>query len=324
MPNILFASNNVSHFPTVEAGSVPGTYDSTRVPYSLALSSYELVPSPVFPGSTGEETWFHFRNYVGDLDFNRTDTIFQAYDAAGKFLFQLNKRGTTYSHLITAHLYDGVTTNSVNSTIPLTPYKMNTIDIKYKVNGVSIELQVYVNGSLSLTNTFGANPSGYDVPIRFVIGAGFTKTFTSIQHYSEIIVADGDTRNARLNLLRPLAAGAFEQWLGALGVLADDDTTTGLTTIAADQRHTMTLTPYTGAANISNFVSVSSTTRGLNSPSQLKHTVRLSGVNYDGPVRAVPYELAYQITDFTINPATSLPWHSDDLSLIETGFISIL
>lgn len=323
MPNILFASNNIAHFPTSVSGSLAGTFDDSRVPYSIALSNHELVNSPIFVPTTNENTWFNFRTYSNTTDDNHDTTYFQCYDASGNLLVELKKLLSTDDLLSRVILHNGTTTNEADSTIPMTLNKMNIVSIHLRVTSLLIELDLYINQSLSASVAFASNPNSFGDPVRFSIGSAFVDSPTDTQYYSEIMVADGDTRNGRLDLLRPDATGANSDWLGSLGVLADDDTTTGLTTVSAAQRQTMLMTAYTGAANISNFVSVSSTTRGANSPTGLQHTVRLSGINYDGAVHPIDFALSYQLTDFNVNPATSLPWHGDDLSLIETGFVSV-
>lgn len=322
MPNILFASNNLAHWPTAVATSQAGTFDPDRVPYAIMLEKHEILNSPSFIPSNTEDTWFHFRLYPQDIDYNATNVLFQAYDPSGNLLVSIRKANSTPRHNIRVYLYDGSTEIDMTGNIPFTHLKVNSIDIHYQVNSLSITLKVYVNSSLAIDMTLASNPNGLTPPSRFSIGHGFGD-YDSNLPISEILVADGDTRNARLDLLRPIAAGAYEEWLGSLGVLADDDTTTGMTTIDADKRQTVKLSPYTGAPNISNLVAISSTTRGQNSPTGLKHTVRLSTVDYDGPVIPLGNSLQYNITDWQLNPATSLPWIDSDLNLIETGFVSV-
>jgi len=323
MPKILFASNNIAHWPTALPGSIPGTYDVNRVPYSIAMSNFETLNSPRFTPSTGTETWFHFRMFASSNTSNSNRVFFNAYDDVGNTLFTLRKRNNSSDYGITAFLYDGSTTLSDDSSINFTQSKVGFIDIKYTTTNLLMRLEIFINGTLSSTITFNSNPNNRGHPVTFSIGCAFVSSLNDVQHISEIIVADGDTRNARLDLLRPTSAGAYEQWNGSLTVLADDDPTTGMTTIAAAQRQTVRLTAYTGAPNISNLVIVSQTTRGQNSPTGIRHTVRLSTVDYDSDVIPVGFPLQYNITDFEINPATSLPWVGSDLSLIETGFISV-
>lgn len=323
MTKILFASNNVSHFPGAITSSSAATFDATRVPYSIQLSNYELAGSPVFVPSSTDDTWFHFRTYANSYDHNRNDTWFQAYDAADNLLFTVTKRNSFSGLSSTIILYNGATTLSASTANSLTSTKANSVDIKYRVNGLLIRIEFYHNSILVASNQFNANANGYGKPVRFVIGAGLVSGLTDKQHYSEIIVAEDDTRNARLNLLRPESAGAYADWDGALAVLADDNSTTGMTTIAAAQRSSMIMSAYAGAPNISNVVTVSTALRGLNAPTGLKHFIRQSAVDYDGAVRLIPESIGYQLTDFPLNPATSLPWTAADLSTVEVGFLSV-
>lgn len=323
MPNIVFASNNIAHFPNANAGSVVGSFDSTRVPYTIAVENFEELNSPTFPAVTGDDTWFHFRTYFESSPFNDQPTMLKAYDADDNLLFNVRKRLNSYEFAPTIEIFDGDQTNTVNCSIEMTLRKANSIDIRYTSTALLLRVEVYINGALAGSTQFGSNNNNWGAPVRFTLGGIYSKDIDDIQHYSEILVADGDTRNARLNLLRPTAAGHYDDWDGLLASLADDDTTTGMTTVNPDVRHTMTMSAYTGASNISNFIAVSQTTRGQNSPSKIQHSVRLSGVDYDGPVHDVDYALAYQITDYTINPSTSLPWEGSDIAAIETGFVSV-
>lgn len=324
MPNILFASNNIAHWPGVLAGSVVGTFDSSRVPYALAMSNYEQINSPVHVTSTGDETWYHFRFYWSGLDYNRADMLIQAYQPdSSNLAFVVTKDGGISTGRTQIYLYDGNTSITKVASLNLTQSKVNSVDVRYNANPLGLELDLFINGTLAANVSLASNPNSYVAPDRFSMGCAFTDNLTDKQYVSEIIVADADTRNARLDLLRPVAAGAYEQWGGLLSALADDDTTTGMTAISPSQRQTVTLEPYNGATNISNIVSVSQTTRGLNSPTKMRHTIRMGGVDYDSADIDLPYALEYSITDWKINPATSLPWDSSDLSGVETGFMSV-
>lgn len=327
MPNILFASNNISHFPGSIPGSVAGTFDPLRVPYSIQMTNYQLLTGPDFTPSAGDTTWFHFRSYSDGNSYNiptgATGILFQCQDALNRNLIRLTKKGGVYTQQLTLTVYNGTTSITADTNIPLTQGKMNFIDISLRITAVLIRADVYINGALACFASFGSNPNSLTNPIRFSLGCSHSETLTWPQYFSEIVVADGDTRNARLNFLRPVAGGAFSQWDGVLAALGDDDPTSGLYTKVANERHTATLSTYNGAQNLSNLVSVSQTTRGLNSPSKIKHTIRQGGVNYDSPNINLPYSLQYNLYDLPLNPATGMPWTSDDLSSLEVGVLSV-
>jgi hypothetical protein len=323
MPNIVFASNNIAHFPLAVSGSEFGTFDPDRVPYAIKIEKWETLNGPKFKPVLGDNTWFHFRFYATTIDTTDGRSLISGYTDDGEMLFDVRKRANTNSMRAKAILYDGNTSITVDSDADWTFSKVNTCDVQITVKALSIELRLYINSALAATLVMGANPNGFTAPVRFSLGSAFNDALTNWTNVSEIIVADGDTRNARLDLLRPVAAGTYEQWNGLLGELADDDPTTGMTTIAGGQRQNVTLSPYSGASNISNFIITSQTTRGQNSPTALQHSIRLSGVDYDSAVLPLNFQLQYNMTDYNINPATSLPWVGSDLSLIETGFISV-
>lgn len=327
MPKILFASNNISHFPGSIPGSVAGTFDASRVPYAVVLTNYQLVNAPDFAPSALTTTWFHFRVTTDGSPFGipsgNPAVLFQCSDGLNRNILRITKRSLDNAQSLVLSLSNGSTTLTVNGDVPLMRSKMNAVDIQITITNVLIRADVYVNGSLTGFAQFGSNPNSMSNPIRFALGCSHVDSLSQGQNYSEILVSEGDTRNARLNFLRPVSTGAFSQWDGSVAALGDDDPTTGLYTKVAAERHTMGLSAYVGAYNISNLVSVSQTTRGLNSPTKLKHTVRLSGINYDSPDLNIPFGLQYNIVDLALNPGTSLPWTADDLSTLETGFLSV-
>ena len=327
MPKILFASNNISHFPGSIPGSAAGTFDPLRVPYAVLLTNYQLLSSPNFIANTGDTTWFHFRTFTDGNGYTiptgATGILWQTLDGSNRMLAKLTKKASVYTQQLILTLYNGTTTITADTTIPMTQSKMNFIDISLKITSVLIRADVYINGALACFASFGSNPNSLTNPVRFSLGCSHTESLTFGQSFSEIIVADGDTRNARLNFLRPVAGGAYSAWDGELAALGDDDPTTGLYTKVAAERHSASLSTYNGAQNLSNLVSVSQTTRGLNSPSKIKHFIRQGGVNYDSPNIDLPYSLQYNLYDLPLNPATGMPWTSTDLSSLEVGVLSV-
>ena len=323
MPNILFASNNVSHWPLSISSTLATTFDATRVPYSLKLAYLEGIQSPEFAPAAGTVTWIHFRIWANGRFSNDTGPLLRVFDANNNKLIELDKHQTFGEFEIGLKVYsNGTPTTKDKASIPLNIGTMNSIDMKITVGAASMDGKLYINGGLAATGNFANNDGNYTNPVQFSLHAAFADT-DGFQYMSEILVADDDTRNGRLSLLRPIAEGGETDWVGVVAELADDDPTSGMTTILANQRQTLTLGPYTGASNVSSLVVSTQSVAGANAPQNLRHTVRMGAVNYDSvadiPLGAV---LEYKMTDFQINPATSIPWVAGDLSTLEIGFIS--
>ena len=325
MPNILFASNSVSHFPGSVIGAPVWSFDNNRVPYSLEVVPQMKVSSPLLKQPSGTEWWYHFR--AGSEDFYRhnNEQFFELATADGisiyrvSFYNDINRKG--FHFYLTA---DGSDYTETRRYIPWGNNQLRTFDIQYLFTGVNLQVRCYCNELL--LHTYDIPVASYFTPARMLLGGfrGTNNGLTGKSYYSEIICADGDTRNARLDLLRPTATGVYGNWNGPVISLSDDDPTTGMTTTLPDQSQSLILTPYTGANNISNIVQTTTTVRGINAPSNLRHFIRMSGVDYlSADTYSIPFEKEHQITDWSENPATSSPWAATDLTAVEFGFRSL-
>lgn len=323
MPNILFASNNKAHWPLSASSTTNGEADYTRVPYALQLAHGETIVSPQWIPTSGDVTWLHHRMYMNSYTTTDTPILIRIFDTNGNVLASVDKKYNIASFITILTLYRDGGTVTIEQTFPFNRYQVNSVDLRYENNGTNlVSCGLYVNGGLAALATH-ASPPSFGQPAYMSVGACFRDSGSGSNALSEFIVADGDTRNARLDLIRPVASGGETDWVGLAAELADDDPTSGMTSITAEERQTLTLETYNGANNISAIVIATQSVAGANGPQNLRHTVRMSAVNYDSPsdlpMGAV---LEYQLTDFLINPATSLPWVGSDLASMEMGFIS--
>lgn len=323
MTNILLVSNNISHWPGSVSSTLAGTYDSDRVPYSIKLQYEETIASPTFPESITDVTWIHFRTWTDGADYNDQFSMLRVFDDDQNVLMDLYKYNTSsLVKNVGMRAYNGASTITTVGAFPLNNAKMNTIDVRIEVTGSIIEVSLYINGGLAAVANHVTNPNSYGKPTHLSLSNAYS-TNVKWQYFSEILVSDTDTRNARMSLLRPTAEGGETDWVGVAAELADDDPTSGMTTTSANQRQTLQLSDYTGPSNISSVVVATQTMAGAGGPQNLRHTVRMGAANYDGPDDIPLSEvLQYDITDFQINPGTSLPWVAGDITDLEVGFIS--
>lgn len=320
MANMLFSSNSIAHFDGSIISNESWAFDANRVPYAIETPLSTICSSPPIPAPSGDEWWFHFRHGSNLFYANANQRIVEIVDSEGDRIFHLymrNNGSTGYG--IELNVDGGDTTITRN--LPIALNQMRTYDIQLILTGVLATARVYCNKLL--IGEIQYSITGHEDPDRLWLGgaSGFGTDGEAI--FSEIIIADDDTRNARLDLIRPQAAGTYTDWGGLLASLSDDDPTTGMTSLTANDEQTTQLEAYTGADNISNIVQVTTSVRGINSPTQLQHMIRKSATDYVSSNFSLPYEEAYQITDWTENPATSLPWVASDLTGMEFGFKSI-
>jgi len=324
MPNIVFVSNNKAHWVNGVSSTTAGTFDSTRVPYAIELAEQEVMTSPVFTPVAGDDTWMHFRMFMDSIENNGFFTFFKAFDISGNLLFVMSKKVPSVAYTVTLTHYNGAGgSETAEQTIPFNRNRVNNVDIKVEMTGVLMAVHMYVNGGLAITNSIASNPASWGAPAYFTVGCAFSDLVTDTMNFSEFIVADVDTRNARMSLVRPTATGGEADWIGPAANLSDDDPASGITTTAANARHTLDLAAYGGASNISAVMVASQSLAGANGPQNMRHTVRMSAVNYDSTADILlGATLSYELTQFDINPATSLPWVGGDLATMEMGFIS--
>lgn len=314
MVNVLFASNSTSHFPGTTPSSESWAFDDARVPYAIETPTNTVCSSPLHTATSSNETWYHFRHGQDTWNANRNETICEIVDVNGLQIFKMYFRSQTGGYNMTFTV-DGISQNQTRN-LPMADDQARTYDVRIYLLGFSAICDVYVNEIL--LHSFSIAVTTFELP-RFLWLGGSEDT----GRYSEILIADASTINARLDLVRPLAQGVHSDWDGLLTALSDDDPTTGMTTTLANQVQSTTMEPYAGADNISNIVQVTSTVRGVNSPANLQHMVRLSAVDYFTANIPLDFAKEYQVTDWTQNPATSLPWQKSELTGIEFGFKSI-
>lgn len=321
MPNIIFASNSIGHFPGTTLRSESWAYDSNRVPYAIEPAMGTPATSPKLAQSATDETWFHLRHTPNDVWDSENRPIFEVVNENGQRVCQVYHRNSTTGYNINGTI-DGQGF-SVSRWVPMLIKRMRTYDLMIRQTAVQATVRLYVNEILINEATFAIS-TRETLDVLWIGGEqGSNNNPTYSSAFSEIIIADGDTRNARLDLLRPVAAGAYSNWQGLLSSLSDDDPTTGMTTTLPNQTQSTVLEPYTGANNISNVVQITTAVRGINSPENLQHLLRSGGVDYLTPNFAIPNTKAFQITDYRENPATTAPWEASDLVGMEFGFRSI-
>jgi hypothetical protein len=258
-------------------------------------------------------TWYHFRMATGEFGGLASGSPVRVIDANSNILAQLEVvNGTQFR--ISAR---GTTTASSGYvTLGLdTPY---SIDIQVIV-GATTTVRWYINAALygEQTVTTGA---GFDVARGMNVSHSAS---VGEFYFSEIIIADEDTRGMRVRELRPTSFGIFQEWDGSITALRDADLATGISTNTADRRVSF------GVSNlqfiqpgdvINRVVAQSYAQKGETGLSKFNHFFRYRDTTTEDGVDQVLSTFGdYYLEEFPLNPQTGLAWDPDDFRSLQTG-----
>lgn len=196
------------------------------------------------------------------------------------------------------------------------------LDVNFKIHATDGFIKVYFNNG-SLAYEFYGNTTVGGVTaidnIRFSC-----QTVIGSLAYSNIILADEDTRGMMLRTMNPDAAGDLNEQTGVFSDVnkAVINDTTGLTSATADQITTVGLAspPVAGNSVINRVLVQSRAIRGATGPQKTNNLLRVDGVNYHKPDRTLSDTLPKVLTDeFQLNPATGLRWSYAELVALQAG-----
>lgn len=199
-------------------------------------------------------------------------------------------------------------------------------DLRCRFSGGNAICELYANNALVSTASRAAAPQnfqtaswGNDLGQRSFGGSGTV-------FVEEMIVATEDTRGRTVEVLSASGgAGTYSEWSGDSANLADFLPLTGVTASSSGLRESRIHDPALGG----DIRAIIVATRFLPSPSaaRLTHFFRIGGDDFYAGAAASPSVGApAQVvkTVFDVNPATDLPWTSDDIAALEAGFRSEL
>lgn len=321
MGKILFASNNPTHFGPNAFTTTSYITDTSRIPFAIAFNANISTPQDgILPTTTGE-VWIHFRaqsqnnNPSGDP----TQDCMKFFDDQGRTL--ILARTSLNSQTVDWTFYDTAGGSIVFNDRGAVSDGVGAWDIRMIFDPFNITYEVYKATVLLCSHTFTSNPNAVDQLGR--VDWLETWHYAGNGHISEVIIADSDTRLARLNMIRPNGVGFHSDWVGLVNTLADNNVNTGMTTNSVNQRQSVTLEAYTNTEIISNVLLVSQHFKGANAPGTIRHFIRASGIDYDNAnAFTVAFNNTVNFSDYEINPATALPWELADLNNFEFGFKS--
>ena len=200
------------------------------------------------------------------------------------------------------------------------------VDVRVAV-GADITVEFYVDGLLHSTAT-AANTGGKGKPVQVVFPNGGLHSSSSSRtwYYAHIAILDGVPTIARRFVRRiPNTVATFNQMIGSVDALKDDNLASRVASTAPGQRLSFSLTGPSGPAAAAAIAGVhlkQIAQAGTDGPPATAGFLRMGGVNHDAPAVAVPTLAPKPVySSWAVNPADASPW--SDLTLpTEVGIVS--
>lgn len=293
-------------------------FNSERVEGAFEFTNHTTLSVPHPVGAA--EVWYHFRYaHTWSHDQLGSATVFEVRDANSNVIASLS----TVSSLSLRATAIGVTTAN-SGTQAISAGTAYSIDIQVIVN-TSITVRWYINGALyadlSVLNNSGTVRG---VPASATLRC--TSTFI-VAYFSEIIIADEDTRGMRVREMRPKAFGIFQEWDGVIANLRDTDLATGISVDEANRRVSFGISNVENVASgdvINRVVAQTFAQRGESGLSQFNHFFRhRDGTVTDGSPHNLSVLGNFFIEEFPINPKTGLAWQPEDFRSLQSGIRSL-
>ena len=200
------------------------------------------------------------------------------------------------------------------------------IDVRVAV-GADITIDFHVDGVLQSTAT-AANTGGKGKPVQIVFAnTGLHGTSASrTWYYAHLAVLDGVSTIGRRFVRRtPHAIASFNQMAGSIDALKDGDITTRVSSDAAGQRMSFSLTGPTGPASVSAIAGVhvkQIAQAGTDGPEASAGFLRIGGVDHDATPVTVPTLAPKAVySTWEVNPVDDSAWTSATLPS-EVGILS--
>lgn len=294
-----------------------GRFNSERVegafefPENTSLS----VPHVV----SAAEMWYHFRYAYawGNATLGNTPVV-EIRDGNSNIIATLSVVG---SQSLRASATGVTTANS--GTQVISANVAYSIDMQVIVN-TTITVRFYINGAL-YADLAVLNNSGTvrGIPASMTLRCA-SNWMTA--YFSEIIIADEDTRGMRVREMRPKSFGIFQEWDGVIANLRDTDLATGISVDEANRRVSFGITNVENVSPgdvINRVVAQTFAQRGESGLSQFNHFFRhRDGTVTDGTPQTLSVLGDFYVEEFPINPRTGVAWTPEDFRSLQSGIRS--
>lgn len=295
-----------------------GTFRSAYARSALtACAANSIVASTPFLGGAVTSAWVSGRVYYTTPSY------------ALKF-FGLGRSGTSGSLFVgldsitnptkvALYKFDGTTWTKLQAETgsSLVTSGITKIDMQVINYGASATVNVYVNGATAAVITYtGDVTAGGTTNLDQVVFTNFGIAGYYYGSYSELIVADTDTRSLSLATLAPNAAGDTNQWASGTFSNINPNTINDASLISdgtASNNFQANLTDLpTGSFSVQAVKISARAVKSSTGPASLKVGVKTNATISVPAATALQLTFGQVETLYQTNPVTALPWTSSD------------
>ena len=305
---------------------------------SVAVPLVSSVSNPLSFGNLSS-FWYHANVIISGLNTSANCNGFAFTDNAGVVRLLLRGTGTNGQWKLSTRNAASTITDvpGASAVIPFPANALFKIDmfVNYSTSG---QFTLYCNGAVALDTGPGVNITTDGATSLSFFQIGNFYTGSSFGHWhSEIIVADSDTRAARIWQMNSSTAGNTDQWTGALAnvnkaLVSDTTYVTAATAGLIQEYKTGGIVFPSGNFSV---VAVKMTARalvGVTGPQHIQYVTRVGTTDYLGSTwtpfapgsfyNDAPYNAPYVQTT---NPATGVAWTVADITAatFNYGFQSV-
>ena len=213
--------------------------------------------------------------------------------------------------------FDGTNAPVIASESGYSLYQDQTLKIDFQMinYGASSTINVYVNAKQVINWTGNSTISGLTAFDSVILGT------RPNAYFSEIIVANEDTRRMSLYTMPPNNAGTYSQWIGSYTDVNEItlDQTHGISTSTVGNVETFSITPLPGNQKISAMTLKGQATCGTTGPQYIEFEVLTNSTLYNA--NTISLTTSYKTIEeiFLTNPVTTSPWLYTEVNVMEAG-----
>lgn len=326
---IIFAGNEPDSF-TFSSGT-----GNTSTSTAVFNANFCRCAISVFPGiyaiatlpAAQSSLWFHM-DYYGDNSWTANLNILEIRSSTYGVVARL--RVTAYETVI-AEVYDGAAWISFGTFSPFASFNVVTVDVNLSIAPTGGQASWYVNGGL--VGTYTGDTQGFAATtIIDNVRIQNNTSSSDFSWFSQVIVADEDTRGMKVSTLAPNGTGALADWTGTF---ADVDETTindsdFISASVADAGELFTMTDLSSTAQngyeVKAVVQSARASKGLTGPQNLQYYMYSNGtVNASPNITGIVNNFATLPQYVWANdPSTGSPWTIANVNNLQAGFKSIV